>query len=180
LRVSDSLSNSCCLYIQIFSKNYFKGNLEETIYCIKDVHLWYKWNTISRTFKLIDYKLIKIESSYCGLEIQNDNVVKCRIVTTDNKSFLVNKKEAFKYFKDAFALGYPINCQFSLKPTLVFHFLPKFLAELCYEFKDYILGQESAARFINNNKPDSDSYNITLSYYNIFRLVANINFYMYS
>ncbi|MEY5049448.1 MAG: hypothetical protein RLZZ175_2807 [Bacteroidota bacterium] len=49
------------------------------------------------TFKLIDYKTIKIESNYCGLEIQDDNIVKCKIVTTDNKSFLVDKKEAFKY-----------------------------------------------------------------------------------
>jgi tetratricopeptide (TPR) repeat protein/cephalosporin hydroxylase len=85
-----------------------------------------------------------------------------------------DKKEAFKYFKEAFAFGYPINSQFSLKPTLVFHFLPKFLTELCYEFKDYILGQEAAARFINNNKADADMYSVIVSYYNICRLMNSL------
>ncbi len=44
--------------VKQFSKNYHKGDLMKTIYCMKDVHLWHKWNTISRTFKLIDYPSI--------------------------------------------------------------------------------------------------------------------------
>jgi len=38
-----------------FSKNYFKRDMQKTIHCMKDVHLWHKWNTISRTFKPIDF-----------------------------------------------------------------------------------------------------------------------------
>jgi hypothetical protein len=34
---------------------------------------------------------------------------------------------AYDYFKRAFEIGYPEHCQHSLKPTLSFHFLPKFL-----------------------------------------------------
>jgi tetratricopeptide (TPR) repeat protein len=39
-----------------------------------------------------------------------------------------DKKIAYEYFQKAFELGYPIHAQFSLKPTLSYHFLPKFLA----------------------------------------------------
>lgn len=49
------------------------------------------------TFKLIDNKLIEIESSYCGLDIEDETGNTCNIKTTDNKSFKINKKEAFKY-----------------------------------------------------------------------------------
>jgi ribonucleoside-triphosphate reductase len=41
--------------VKKFSKSYFKGDLQKTIYCMKDVHLWHKWNIINRNFKLIDY-----------------------------------------------------------------------------------------------------------------------------
>ena len=39
--------------VRKYSKNYFKGDLQETIYCMKDVHLWHKWKVINREFKLI-------------------------------------------------------------------------------------------------------------------------------
>jgi ribonucleoside-triphosphate reductase len=43
-----------------FSKNYFKKDIKETIYCMKDVHLWHKWNTINRSFKSVDFtKILK-------------------------------------------------------------------------------------------------------------------------
>lgn len=83
-------------------------------------------------------------------------------------------KTAYDYFKRAFLLGYPIHTQFSLKPTLSFHYLPKFLSQLCYEFKDWKLGFESSKRFLNNNKPGSDSYDIMKSWFDIFGLLCRI------
>ncbi len=35
-----------------FSKNYFKKDIQKTIYCMKDVHLWHKWNSVIRKFKI--------------------------------------------------------------------------------------------------------------------------------
>ena len=34
-----------------FAKNYFKGDLKKTVYCLKDVHLYHKWCTVRREFK---------------------------------------------------------------------------------------------------------------------------------
>jgi len=55
---------------------------------------------------------------------------------------------AFDYFKQGFLLGYPVHAQFSLKPTLSYYFLPKFLTPLCYEFEDYRLGLQAAELFL--------------------------------
>lgn len=41
-----------------FSKNYFKNDVEKMIYCLKDVHLWYKWNKIAKSFKEVDFEKI--------------------------------------------------------------------------------------------------------------------------
>jgi hypothetical protein len=87
--------------------------------------------------------------------------------------FLENDKvKAFNYFKKAFEIGYPLHCQYSLKPTLSFHYLPKLLSQLCYEFNDFVLGEKCCELFLKNNKPDADSYNLVLSWYNIF---VNLN-----
>lgn len=44
--------------VKKYSKNYFKGDLDKTIYCMKEVHLFHKWNTIKRKFKLVDFATI--------------------------------------------------------------------------------------------------------------------------
>jgi len=54
--------------VKQFSKNYFKNDLEKTIYCMKDIHLWHKWNTISRNFKLIDYTKILTKPQYVDID----------------------------------------------------------------------------------------------------------------
>jgi hypothetical protein len=82
-----------------------------------------------------------------------------------------DKTTAFDYFKRAFQIGYPIHAQFSLKPTLSFHFLPKFLTQLCYEFNDWELGLASSQRFLENNSPDADSYKIIYDWNRIFTLL---------
>jgi len=81
---------------------------------------------------------------------------------------------AYDYFKKAFALGYPIHAQFSLKPTLSYHFLPKFLAELCYEFKNPELGIQACERFLTMNKPESDSFDVMINWYKIFSQLIKV------
>lgn len=39
-----------------FCKRYFKGDLKLMCYCLKDVHLLHKWETVSRSFKPIDWR----------------------------------------------------------------------------------------------------------------------------
>jgi len=41
-----------------FAKNYFKGNIENMIYCLKDVHLLHKWETITKQFKEVNLSKI--------------------------------------------------------------------------------------------------------------------------
>jgi len=86
-----------------------------------------------------------------------------------------NRVVAFEYFKRAFEIGYPIHCQYSLKPTLSYHFLPKFLTQLCYEFIDYQLGEKCSRLFLENNNPDADMYNIIASWYKIFVKLNQMN-----
>ena len=86
-----------------------------------------------------------------------------------------NYKLAYKYFKMAFEIGFPQHCQYSLKPTLSFHFLPKLLTKICYDVNDYELGLKASAFFISNNKPTDDSYEEIVSWYNIFQKLTLYN-----
>ena len=79
-----------------------------------------------------------------------------------------NYKKAFDYFKKAFIIGFPIHCQYSLKPTLSYHFLPKFLCKICYELNEYELGKQCGEYFLKNNLPTADSYEEILSWYKIY------------
>lgn len=83
-----------------------------------------------------------------------------------------DKRKAYEYFKVGFEIGYPIHRQYSLKPTLSFHFLPKFLTQLCYEYGNYTLGEQCARLFLEKNHPSEDSYFVIESWYKIF---VNIN-----
>jgi len=79
-----------------------------------------------------------------------------------------NYKKAFIFFKKAFEIGFPLHCQYSLKPTLSFHFLPKFLCKICYDLKEYEIGKQSGEFFLKNNLPTADSFDEILSWYKIF------------
>jgi hypothetical protein len=77
---------------------------------------------------------------------------------------------SYKYFKSAFEIGYPIDSQYSLKPTLSFHFLPKFLTEVCYYLGDFATGEAAANLFLTSNrynKPGGDSWDLMISWLNI-------------
>lgn len=78
-------------------------------------------------------------------------------------------KKAFPYFKKGFEIGFPQHCQYSLKPTLSFHFLPKFLSRICYELEEYNLGLITSQFFLANNKENADDYSEMLSWYQIFQ-----------
>lgn len=80
-----------------------------------------------------------------------------------------NHALAYQYFKKGFEIGYPIHKQYSLKPTLSFHFLPKFLTEVCYSQGDSVLGESSARFYLENNREDRD---IVSSWHSIH---SNIN-----
>lgn len=80
-------------------------------------------------------------------------------------------KEAFKYWKKAFELGFPIDCQYSLKPTLCYHFLPKLLAKICYHIGEYIVGQKACELFLAHNYEHSDGYHEVVSWNNIYLLL---------
>ena len=81
---------------------------------------------------------------------------------------------AFKHFKRAFEIGFPYHQQFSLKPTLSFHFLPYYLSSLCYEFKDYKLGFDSCTLFLQHNKPNDNYYNLILDWYKIYEMLVRM------
>lgn len=65
-------------------------------------------------------------------------------------------KKAYARLRDAFLLGFPAHCQYSLRPTISFHFVPKFLARLCYDEEDYGLGRDACALFLSHNKRGVD------------------------
>lgn len=46
--------------VKQFAWNFFNGDIEKTIYCIKDVHLLHKWEVINRKFHSVDFgKILK-------------------------------------------------------------------------------------------------------------------------
>lgn len=51
-----------------FAKNYFKGDITEMLYCLKDVHLCHKWETIKRDMKEVDFTEILNEPAYTDLD----------------------------------------------------------------------------------------------------------------
>jgi len=75
---------------------------------------------------------------------------------------------AYPYMKKAFEVGYPVDTQFSLKPTLSYYFLPKFLAHLCYLVQDYKLGSECCKLFLSKNNDKADEWKTMVSWYEIF------------
>ncbi len=81
---------------------------------------------------------------------------------------------AFPYFKRAFELGFPVHTQFSLKPTLCFHFLPKFLTNMCYQMNDSKLGETSSLLYLQHNKPTDDMYDVIQSWYGIFHYLNKL------
>lgn len=47
-----------------FARNYFKGDLTQMVYCLKDTHLLHKWETVSRQMKEVDFSKILTKPEY--------------------------------------------------------------------------------------------------------------------
>ncbi len=75
---------------------------------------------------------------------------------------------AFDYFKKAFNIGVPLDKQYSVKPTLSLIYLPFFLSQLCYKFKDYQLGLKSTILYLENNLTTEMYYEQMLNWLAIF------------
>jgi ribonucleoside-diphosphate reductase alpha chain len=50
--------------VKQFSNNYFNGDMDMTIYCMKDVHLFHKWVKIKRRFQLVDFVTLLQQPDY--------------------------------------------------------------------------------------------------------------------
>lgn len=59
-------------------------------------------------------------------------------------------EKAYKYFLEGFRVGYPEHCQYSLKPSLSYYYLPKFFAEVCYILRDFENGYKSCVLFLES------------------------------
>ena len=92
------------------------------------------------------------------------------LADVENIDVQKNYKMAFDYMKQCLYLGYPEHCQYSLKPTLYYYFLPKFLAKLCYIFKDYKTGLYSCELFLNTIKNGPSE--IFKECYNIYDVIT--------
>jgi len=47
-----------------FAKNYFKNDIKKMIYCLKDVHLFHKWETVTRQFREVNFGEILNKPQY--------------------------------------------------------------------------------------------------------------------
>ena len=79
------------------------------------------------------------------------------------------KKKAYEYFKKVHEIGFPEHAQYGLKPTINFYFTPKYLAELCYEYEDYALGEDASKLFLTKNEKSDQLYDLMSSWYNIYK-----------
>ena len=85
-----------------------------------------------------------------------------------------NYKKAYDYLRLGFEIGYPIESQYSLKPTLSYYFLPKFLTEICYHMNDSILGEQACDLFLSNGS-NKDSLNLMMSWKQIHNNINNFS-----
>ena len=81
-----------------------------------------------------------------------------------------NYVTAFNYFKTAFEIGFPLEKQFSLKPTISYTHLPKLLVPLCYKFKDFDLGFKACEIYLKHNtmSTNAHAYKYIFDWYDIF------------
>lgn len=47
-----------------FAKNYFNNDLKRMVYCLKDIHLFHKWEVVNRQFKEVDFGKILTKPTF--------------------------------------------------------------------------------------------------------------------
>ena len=161
----------------------------QTYKCIEDYEMAYKYYLKRAEFTNSGFIQERVDSVFEAARIANFNLNKPweECLRLYEQAFKIDEsrpdsmyfiginyylkgdhKKAYEYFKQGYKIGYPHHCQYSLKPTLSFYFLPKFLVELCYSQNDYELGEEVGLFFLRNNPPSSEGYEIVASWYQIF------------
>jgi predicted O-methyltransferase YrrM len=171
-------------YYELRINHPVEGYVQEKIDSLFELARIYNFKLNCETKKFIDvnYKLSNSQWKRCEeLYIQAYNLDKKR---PDSLYFIgihyYLEKEytlAYNYLKLGFEIGYPMGSQYSLKPTLSFHFLPKFLTEVCYFMNDYQTGFAAAELFLKStiyNKPNGESWNLMLNWYNIHKNLLNM------
>jgi LAGLIDADG-like domain len=63
-RYSVLLKKEVVRRIKKFAKNYFKNNIDKTIDCLKNIHIFHKYNSIKREFKEIDFTKVNFTPSF--------------------------------------------------------------------------------------------------------------------
>ena len=58
-----------------FAKNFFNGDLQKTIYCLKDIYLFHKWEIINRSFEPVDFGKILNKPSFT--DVSSTSAVAC-------------------------------------------------------------------------------------------------------
>lgn len=82
---------------------------------------------------------------------------------------ILQPKRAFEYLKKGYELGVPVHVTSNLRYDIYNNLLPKALIELCYQLKEYNLGEKIAKKYLTIYSDDT-----MLSYYKIFNLL-NLN-----
>lgn len=79
---------------------------------------------------------------------------------------------AHEYFKKAFEIGFNVQKQYSLKPTLSFKFLPYYLVQTCYHNINININIELGLNALNiyfkNNNSNDEFYKLMIDWLNIF------------
>lgn len=67
-RLKTILKKDIIKRIKKFATNYFKGNKEKVINCLKDVYLFHKWEVISREYKEIDFISVDFKPTFVDVD----------------------------------------------------------------------------------------------------------------
>lgn len=140
-----------------FDQEQFDALFEHTR--IKQLNLNASWDQLESLYELcIEWQPTRPEGDYMiGIYYYNNG----------------NKKKAYDRFKRAFEIGFPHHQQYSTKPILSYHYVPYYLCDLCYDFKNYDLGLAATTLYLQNNKPTDNFYDYIVDWYKIFeKLVA--------
>ena len=54
--------------IKKLSKNYFKNDTQKAVECLKDVHLFHKWVSVTREYKKIDFTALDLKPSFISVD----------------------------------------------------------------------------------------------------------------
>jgi len=163
--------------------------IAQTYHCLGDMEKCFEWHMKRANHKNDGFLQEKIDSIFEAGRLANFQLNKpwdmcmqlyLRAYNLDHTrpegmyfigihNYLQNDfKTAYKYFKTAFEIGFPRNSQFNLRPTLTYHYNPKFLSKICYLLNDFILGKKASTLFLENNDMKDESYQEMVSWYNIY------------